>query len=189
MNAKLNRLVGFELAPTHSYTRIYSKGDVLERHCDRAECEIAVTVAIAIPKGAKPSSIHLKPPNVAEVKIEMSEGDGCVYAGTEVEHWREPFLEEGYIQLFLFFIDKNGSHFPELLYHRRKYLGAPCAAPAEDIDGKKESRSREIAVTVLLKDGHERRVILDADDRSLPSLLEAVAKKRRQEIAGNCLQP
>src|SRR5689334_3566693 len=26
MNAKLNRLVGFELAPTHSYSRIYGKG-------------------------------------------------------------------------------------------------------------------------------------------------------------------
>jgi hypothetical protein len=179
MNAELNRRVGFELAPTHSYTRIYSKGDVLERHCDRPECEIAVTISIAIPNGAGPSIIHLKPPKVPEVKIEMLEGDGCVYAGTEVEHWREPFLEEGYIQLFLFFIDKNGPYFPDLLYDRRKCLGAPCATLTEQ--DVKKIPGQKIAVTVLLKDGHERRVILDVADPSLTLLLEAVAKKQDKE--------
>jgi len=121
---KVSRLVGFDLAPTYSYTRQYAKGEALVRHTDRAACEISVTVAIQIPKGANPSVIHLKPPNLSETKVEMFEGDGCVYAGIEVEHWREPFRTGGYIQLFLHFIAKRGRHYPKLLFDGRKCLGA-----------------------------------------------------------------
>ena len=36
---EVSRLVGFDLAPTYSYTRRYVKGDLLKRHVDRAACE------------------------------------------------------------------------------------------------------------------------------------------------------
>jgi hypothetical protein len=121
---ELGRLVGFSLAPTYSYTRKYAKGEVLARHVDRAACEISVTASIQIPKGAGPSVIHLKPPHLKETKVEMLEGDGCVYAGTEVEHWRERFQVDGYIQLFLHFISKRGRHYPKLLFDGRKRLGS-----------------------------------------------------------------
>jgi len=123
MRPELARLVGFSLAPTYSYTRRYAKGEVLTRHVDRAACEISVTVSIQIPKGAGPSVIHLKPPDLRETKVEMLEGDGCVYAGTEVEHWRERFRVDGYIQLFLHFISRRGPHYPEQLYDGRECLG------------------------------------------------------------------
>jgi hypothetical protein len=121
----VGRLVGMDLAPTYSYTRIYAKGDVLRRHSDRAACEVSVTVSIEIPEGAGPSVLHLKPPSMPEAKVEMLEADACVYAGTEVEHWREAIPEDGYIQLFLHFIDKNGEHFPDWTYDKRKGLGGP----------------------------------------------------------------
>jgi hypothetical protein len=121
----INRLVGFDVAPTYSYTRVYGKGAVLERHIDRDSCEISVSVSIEIPKGAPPSILHLKPPNAAETAIEMQEGDAVIYAGIEIEHWRDTIPADGYIQLFLHFIDKGGKHFPSLLYDKRKYLGAP----------------------------------------------------------------
>ncbi len=187
----VSRLVGFDLAPTYSYTRIYAKGDVLPRHSDRPACEISVTVSIAIPQGAGPSLLHLKPPNMAEATVEMFEGDGCVYAATEVEHWREPFAEDGYIQLFLHFIDRRGVHFPELTYDKRKYLGAPYvpstppmqasdvkeAGIMEIAQPKTEISQQQVAVTLLLKDGYQRCIKLDATDPSLLSLLEVVAKK------------
>ena len=118
------RLVGFDLAPTYSYTRQYMKGEVLTRHTDRAACEISVTASIQIPKGAGPSVVHLKPPKADETKVEMFEGDGCVYAGTEVEHWRERFRAGGYIQLFLHFIAKHGRNYPKLRFDGRECLGA-----------------------------------------------------------------
>ena len=121
---KVSRLVGIDLAPTYSYTRQYAKGQALVRHTDRAACEISVTVAIQIPKRAKPSAIYLKPPHLNETKVELREGDGCIYAGTEVEHWREPFRAGGYIQLFLHFIAKQGRHYPELRFDGRERLGA-----------------------------------------------------------------
>ena len=121
---EVSRLVGFDLAPTYSYTRQYARGEVLTRHTDRAACEISVTASIQIPKGAGPSVVHLKPPTLDETKVEMFEGDGCVYAGTEVEHWRDRFRRGGYIQLFLHFIAKHGRNYPRLTFDGRQCLGA-----------------------------------------------------------------
>jgi hypothetical protein len=120
---ELGRLVGFTLAPTYSYTRRYAKGEVLAPHVDRAACEISVTASIQIPKGAGPSVLHLKPPNAEKTKVEMLEGDGCVYAGTEVEHWRERFRVDGYTQLFLHFIARRGPYYPQELFDGREGLG------------------------------------------------------------------
>jgi hypothetical protein len=120
---ELGRLVGFTLAPTYSYTRRYAKGEILARHTDRPACEISVTASIQIPKGAGPSVLHLKPPNFKETRVEMFAGDGCVYAGTEVEHWRERFRADGYVQLFLHFIAKHGRNYPKLVFDGRERLG------------------------------------------------------------------
>jgi len=125
---EISRLVGFDLAPTYSYTRQYAKGEILARHTDRAACEISVTASVQIPKGAGPSIVFLKPPNCKQAKVEMLEGDGCVYAGTEVEHWRERFRVGGYIQLFLHFIAKQGRNYPKLVFDGRRCLGAGSAA-------------------------------------------------------------
>jgi hypothetical protein len=121
---EIGRLVGFALAPTYSYTRRYARGEVLERHTDRAACEISVTTSIQIPNGAGPSILYLKPPRGKKVKVEMSEGDGCIYAGSEVEHWRNRFRVDGYIQLFLHFIARGGPHYPSLLFDGRERLGS-----------------------------------------------------------------
>jgi hypothetical protein len=122
---EVSQLVGFDLAPTFSYTRQYAKGELLPRHRDRPACEVSVTVSIRIPKGAGPSIVHLKAPKLKKTKVEMFEGDGCVYAGTEVEHWRERFRVGGYIQLFLHFVKKPGRNYPKLKFDGRECLGAP----------------------------------------------------------------
>jgi hypothetical protein len=121
---ELGRLVGFSLAPTYSYTRRYAKGELLARHRDRDACEISVTISILIPKGAGASVMYLKPPGGEETKVEMREGDGCIYAGSEVEHWRKRFRVDGYIQLFLHFISKRGPNYPDQLFDGRERLGS-----------------------------------------------------------------
>jgi len=120
---EIGRLVGFELAPTYSYTRRYAKGELLKRHLDRSSCEVSVTVSIKIPERAAPSVVYLKPPNSRTAKIAMREGDGCIYAGAEIEHWRDRFRVDGYIQLFLHFISKSGLHYPDYLFDGRQFLG------------------------------------------------------------------
>lgn len=124
---QVSRLVGFELAPTYSYTRVYAKGEILARHTDRAACEISVTLSIAIPPGGEPSILHLKPPQSGPAEVRMWEGDGCIYAGSEVEHWRGRFRRSGYIQLFLHYIVAGGKNFPQHIYDQRENLGEPYA--------------------------------------------------------------
>ena len=97
---------------------------MLKRHLDRDACEVSLTAAIQVPKGAGPSVLYLKPPNLQETRVEMFEGDGLIYAGTEVEHWREQFRVDGYIQLFLHFITKQGRNYPKLMFDGRQCLGA-----------------------------------------------------------------
>ena len=121
---EISRLVGLSVAPTYSYTRQYAEGDELKRHRDRDACEISVTISVRVPDRAAPSTLYVKPPRRRPAKIAMREGDGCIYAGTEVEHWRTPFTVGGYIQLFLHFIDSAGPHYPRWRYDGRKYLGA-----------------------------------------------------------------
>ncbi len=133
---EVSRLVGFALAPTYSYTRLYVKGDILARHVDRAACEISVTTSIQIPKGAEPSVMYLKAPHGKEAKVEMLEGDGCIYAGTEVEHWRKQFRVDGYIQLFLHFVARRGPHYPDLLFDGRERLGSTVRRTKKKRDKK-----------------------------------------------------
>ena len=180
--------VGLDLAPTYSYSRIYMKDDRLSPHLDRDACEISVSVCIETPPSAGPSVLHFKRPGRRVAKVSMREGDGCIYMGREVEHWRDPIPEDGYVQLFLHFIDKGGPRFPDLLYDRRRCLGAPYdfaagqekSLPLEDREQRSIGRAEEegrIVVSLLLNGGHERKVRLGADDRALVSLLEAVAKR------------
>jgi hypothetical protein len=124
LRPEISRLVGCALAPTYSYTRRYTKGDELGRHLDREACEISATICVAIPKGAAPSPLCVQLANGRRTKIEMFEGDGCIYAGAEVEHWRDAFRSTGYLQLFLHFIRRRGRHYPRWLYDGRKCLGA-----------------------------------------------------------------
>ena len=120
---EIGRLVGCELAPTYSYTRRYAKGELLARHKDREACEVSVTVSIQVPDRAARSIVYLKPPNARATKVAMREGDGCIYAGAEIEHWRERFQVDGYVQLFLHFISKSGPYYPEHLFDGRRCLG------------------------------------------------------------------
>ena len=41
----------------------------------------------------------------------------------EVEHWRDQFRVDGYIQLFLHYITKRGPHYPALVFDGRDGLG------------------------------------------------------------------
>jgi hypothetical protein len=127
MRPEIGRLVGLDLTSTYSYTRLYAKGDVLKPHVDRPACEISVSIAITVPPGLPPSTLLLMSvPDITsrEIAIEMLEGDGCVYAGIEVMHRREPFLHDGYSQLFLHYIVTNGRYYPEHAYGGRECLGS-----------------------------------------------------------------
>lgn len=95
-----------DLLPTHSYTRLYRRGDELKPHTDRPACEVVVSITL----GSSPQQewpIHLRKGNETH-RIVLADGDGVVYPGAEYEHWREPFSGDWQAQVTLHYVRAGG---------------------------------------------------------------------------------
>lgn len=104
-------IVGEELIPTYSYARLYSNGDVLEKHRDRPACEVSVTLQLGR------SHHYAWPIYMGNQRYDLSEGDAVVYKGCDIEHWRDRCdgPQEYYSgQVFLHYVYKNGQHANEV---------------------------------------------------------------------------
>jgi len=126
-----------DLIPTYSYARIYNKGNILKRHKDRPSCEISTTLNL----GGHHWSIYLDPtgedtvideyknihkPNAPKgIKVDLKQGDMLIYSGCELEHWREPFIGDFCVQVFLHYNHANGKYGKENLFDKRPMLGIP----------------------------------------------------------------
>jgi hypothetical protein len=119
---KMEKESGMKLVPTYSYARIYKKGDVLERHKDRASCEISATLNL----GGDKWPIFLEPSgktNKKGIKVDLNHGDMLMYKGCDLEHWREPFTGEICVQVFLHYNKKNKTDNNE--FDGREHIGLP----------------------------------------------------------------
>jgi hypothetical protein len=128
---------GLDLIPTYSYARVYEKGSILKRHKDRPSCEISTTVNLGgdlwpiyiDPTGSNNvideyKNIH-KPNAPAGVEVVLGPGDMLIYAGCELEHWRNPFEGDICGQVFLHYNHANGRFAKTNLYDKRPLLGIP----------------------------------------------------------------
>jgi hypothetical protein len=103
----MESIVGEELLPTYAFSRLYTNGNILEKHIDRPACEVSVTIQLG-------RSHHYSwPIYVGNDRYDLAEGDGVLYHGCDVGHWREkcdgpPGYYSG--QLFLHYVRKNGEH-------------------------------------------------------------------------------
>ena len=129
---------GLELIPTYSYTRLYEKGNILKRHKDRPSCEVSTTlhlggdewpifldpsgqVTLSLMKGDKENPV--KPGAPKGVRVDLKIGDMLIYAGCELEHWREPFEGNVCSQVFLHYNHANGPFAKTNLLDGRPLLG------------------------------------------------------------------
>ena len=115
---------GMDLIPTYSYTRLYEKGNTLHRHKDRPSCEISTTLHL----GGDEWPIFLDPSkasNAKGIQIDLKQGDMLIYAGCELEHWREPFEGNVCSQVFLHYNHANGPFAKTNLLDGRPLLGIP----------------------------------------------------------------
>ena len=100
-------IIGEELLPTYTYGRVYTGGNKLAKHTDREACEISVTVQLAR------SHHYAWPIYMGGRRFDLAEGDGVIYKGCDIEHWRNVCdAPEGYVsgQVFLHFVRKHGVH-------------------------------------------------------------------------------
>lgn len=103
----IESVVGEELLPTYAYARLYSNGDELLKHSDRPACEVSVTIQLGR------SHHYAWPIYMGGIRYDMAEGDGVIYRGCDVEHWREVCAGPADYysgQVFLHYVRKNGEH-------------------------------------------------------------------------------
>jgi hypothetical protein len=103
----IEQVAGEELLPTYAYARLYSNGDVLEKHTDRPACEVSVTIQLGR------SHHYAWPIYMGGNRFDLGEGDAVVYSGCDVEHWRDKCdgPKDYYSgQVFLHYVKKNGQH-------------------------------------------------------------------------------
>jgi hypothetical protein len=103
----IERTIEEELLPTYAYARLYSNGDILEKHTDRGACEVSVTIQLGR------THDYAWPIHMGSMEYIMNEGDAIIYKGCEIEHWRNKCDgPEGYLsgQVFLHYVRKNGQY-------------------------------------------------------------------------------
>mgnify|MGYP003147401383 FL=1 len=122
---KIEKALKTKLIPTYSYARIYKRGDILKRHKDRFSCELSGTMFL----GGDKWDIYLDPTGKEGgkgIKVSQNPGDILIYSGCELEHWREPFMGEYCVQVFLHYNKFNSKGAEENKFDKRPHLGLPA---------------------------------------------------------------
>lgn len=94
---------GLQVIPTYSFWRCYTKFADLKEHKDRPSCEISITCQIA-------SCGTEWPIYIEDTPITLKNGEALMYWGTELNHKREEFKGDYFIQTFLHYVDANGPY-------------------------------------------------------------------------------
>ena len=97
-------IVGEPIKPSYVYLASYLSGAELKKHTDREQCEFSVTLCLDFspePNLATPWPIRLDT-SKGTVTVYQALGDGLVYRGTKVPHYRD-VLAEGHSSTSIFF--------------------------------------------------------------------------------------
>jgi hypothetical protein len=117
---------GKQLCPTYSYYRVYRPGDTLKKHIDRPACEISTTVCFGQYYTLMDENYRWGMYVGEDTLIKQNVGDGIIYRGCEIPHWRDEFSAgptSYQVQAFFHYIDKNGPFYPDWAYDTRPNLG------------------------------------------------------------------
>ena len=126
LRPRIESIVQEELIPSYSFWRIYERGAVLREHVDRAACEIGVSIAIASEPETSIWPLWMRGTDNRVRAVDLRSGDGVVYLGTRVPHWRAPFDGDVQYQMFLHYVRRQGPH-AALAYDGRQACGLPSA--------------------------------------------------------------
>tara|TARA_R110000737_G_scaffold141252_1_gene172040 strand:+ start:203 stop:730 length:528 start_codon:yes stop_codon:yes gene_type:complete len=113
---RVEKELGKPVWPTYSFLRVYNKFSSLKKHTDRPACEISISCTLGRDKDW--------PLYVGGEKIIIIPGDGLLYYGGKVEHWREEYEGDYQAQVFFHYVEKKGKHADEK-FDKRQYLGIP----------------------------------------------------------------
>jgi len=106
----MEKETGLTLKPMYSYNRIYVGGSELTKHKDRHACEVSASITL---KYHYENKDYKWPLCMGDLPIVIKEGDGVIYKGCEIEHWRPVFVQPQqcwHHQLFIHYVDVNGPY-------------------------------------------------------------------------------
>lgn len=104
----MSMILGEPALPTYSYARIYTKGEILEKHIDRPACEVSVTLHLGSDGTEWP--IYFTKPDGTIASATLKPGQAVVYSGIISEHWRTKFKGTHYGQVFLHYVKSRGEN-------------------------------------------------------------------------------
>tara|TARA_R100000479_G_C6291586_1_gene166790 strand:- start:34 stop:597 length:564 start_codon:yes stop_codon:yes gene_type:complete len=110
VKSKIEIAVGEKLLPTYSYITAYTNNSYMTIHKDRPACEVSVSINLA---STFDWGLYITDLQGKETKVITKVGDGVIYLGTQVEHWRDLLITdkpEFYIQTFLHYVRANGEY-------------------------------------------------------------------------------
>ena len=110
----VNEIAPEPVKPSYCYLSVYKSGAYLPKHIDRAQCAWNLSLLIDTEPEmfeADAWPIFLEVDGEA-VKVQLEMGDGVLYRGTRIPHWRDP-LPQGQMATLIFFhfvpVDFKGS--------------------------------------------------------------------------------
>ena len=113
---KLQEIIKSSLSPTYYYDRYYFPGMELTKHADRDACEISVSIHIG-------TNIKTKWPfklidvEGNEQALFLEPGDGLLYKGCELCHWRDPMPTEYERTWYGRKVEKEGLYYHQIFMH------------------------------------------------------------------------
>jgi len=106
----MEKETNLKLKPIYSYNRIYLGGAELTKHTDRPACEISASITL---KYFYKDKDYKWPLCMEDTPVVIESGDGVIYKGCEISHWRPIFnqpKEYWHHQLFIHYVDLNGPY-------------------------------------------------------------------------------
>ena len=100
----VSEMVGEAVQPSYVHMASYQSGARLEKHTDREQCEFSITMCVDYapePRTATPWPLYLDT-HSGNVTVHQALGDGLLYRGRELPHYRKT-LAEGNTSTSIFF--------------------------------------------------------------------------------------
>jgi hypothetical protein len=107
---RMEKETNLQLKPIYAYTRLYRPGAVLPKHVDRSQSEYSVTITM---KYSYQNKNYKWPICMYDMPVIIESGDGVIYKGCEVPHWRPQFKEHPsswHHQMHLHYVNRNGPY-------------------------------------------------------------------------------
>ena len=108
LRPRVESITGVLLHPSYSFLRRYFNGSTLHRHRDRPSCQYSVTFTLESEREGWPIWLSDRDGNPKEVVLRP--GDGLIYRGDMLTHWREKLTGKRHTQVFLHYVEVDGQN-------------------------------------------------------------------------------